>query len=162
MFQSRKGITPLVATVLLVAFSVGLGALVMSWGEEYVKEHAGFAQGTAEVKSECDSAQVELMIIEGKRQACATSSAVNLWIDNGPNIDLYNIHARVAGENGVKVVEEIFSGSLAKSNSVKAVIPYDASIAPILQVRLTPRVWTGRDVVMCPQKQIDVEKIPSC
>ena len=81
MFHNQRAITPLVATILLVAFSIGLGALVMSWGEEYVKENAGFAQGTAEVQSECEAAQIDLMVIEGKRQACATSTSIHLWLD---------------------------------------------------------------------------------
>ena len=51
LFTQKRALTPLVATVLLVAFSVGLGALVMSWGEDYISEKAEFVQGTAEIKS---------------------------------------------------------------------------------------------------------------
>src|SRR3989344_4204221 len=104
LFDTRKGITPLVATILLVAFSVGLGALVMSWGEEYIAEKAEFVQGTAEVRSGCDAAKLDIIRISGQPQACVGAQGIQLWIDNGPDIDLANIHARIVGANGVDTI----------------------------------------------------------
>jgi len=162
LFDSRRGITPLVATILLVAFSVGLGALVMSWGEEYIEEKAEFVQGTAEVKSGCDAAKIDIIKIGGQPQACIGPDTIQLWIDNGPDTELYNIHARIAGANGVDVKEEILGEPLLQSNAVKASVPYSNAIVPILQIKLTPKIWTGRDVATCAQSAINVERIPSC
>lgn len=162
LFDSRRGITPLVATILLVAFSVGLGALVMSWGEEYIEEKAEFVQGTAEVKSGCDAAKIDIIKIGGQPQACIGPDTIQLWIDNGPDIELYNIHARLAGTNGIDVKEEILSEPLLQSNAVKASVQYNKAIVPILQIKLTPKIWTGRDVATCAQSAINVERIPSC
>jgi hypothetical protein len=162
LFRNKRAITPLVATILLVAFSVGLGALVMSWGEEYIEEKAEFVQGTAEVKSGCDAAKIDIIKISGQAQICTDAQGIQFWLDNGPDIDLYNIHARVAGQNGVDVREEILSEPLLKSNAVKSVIPYDRSIGQILQLKLTPKIWTGRDVAICSQSSINVERIPAC
>ena len=36
--MEKKGMSPLVATVLLIAFAVALGAVVLNWGEEFVQE----------------------------------------------------------------------------------------------------------------------------
>jgi flagellin-like protein len=33
VFDSRKGLSPLIATVLLIAFAVALGVMVMNWGK---------------------------------------------------------------------------------------------------------------------------------
>ena len=41
----KQAISPLVATILLLAFSIAIGAVVMSWGESYVEEKANFVQG---------------------------------------------------------------------------------------------------------------------
>ena len=162
LFSSRKAITPLVATILLVAFSVGLGALVMSWGEEYIEQKAEFVQGTAEIKSGCDVAKISIIKISGQPQACFGPESIQLWIDNGPDMDLYNIHARIAGTNTVQVQEEILSQPLLKANAIKATVPYDRSIGAILQIKLTPKIWTGKDVAICAQSAITVEKIPPC
>ena len=162
LFGNRRGITPLVATILLVAFSVGLGALVMSWGEQYIEAKAEFVQGTSEVKSGCDAAKIDIIKIGGQAQICFGPEGIQFWIDNGPNVDLYNIHARVAGQNGVSVKEETLSEPLLKANAVKSTIPYDRSIGPILQVKLTPKIWTGNDVAICSQSAITIERIPAC
>lgn len=162
MFNGRRGITPLVATILLVAFSVGLGALVMSWGEDYISAKAEFVQGTAEVKSGCDSAQISIIKIAGQDQACIGPNGLQLWIDNGPNTDLYNIHARIAGENGVDVKEEILTGPLLKANAAKATVLFNNAISPILQVKLTPKIWTGKNVAICSQTAITLERLAQC
>ncbi len=163
LLSSRKAITPLVATTLLVAFSVGLGALVMSWGEEYIEQKAEFVQGTAEIKSGCDAAQLSIIKIAGQQQACITQSGIQLWIDNGPDADVYNIHARIAGEDKIEVVEDILTDPLLKSNAVKADIPVDlVATGPILQVKLTPKIWTGKDVAFCSQSALNVERLTFC
>ena len=162
LFASRKAITPLVATILLVAFSVGLGALVMSWGEDYIEQKAEFVQGTAEVKSGCDAAKISIMQIAGQEQACFGPEGIQLWIDNGPDMDVYNVHARIAGANGVEVKEEILTEPLLKSNAAKATIPYNTAISPIMQVKLTPKIWTGKNVAICAQGAITLERIRPC
>ncbi len=160
--MNSKGITPLVATILLVAFSVGLGALVMSWGEDYIEEKATFVQGTAEVKSGCDAAQINIISIAGQQQACVSQQGLQLWIDNGPDVELYNIHARFAGSNGVQSIEEILEEPLLRSNAAKVTIPLDAGIGQLLQAKLTPKYWTGNGVASCSQSAITLERIPSC
>lgn len=150
------------ATILLVAFSVGLGALVMSWGEEYIEEKAEFVQGTAEIKSGCDAAAISIIKIAGVPQACIGDQGIELWIDNGPDIELYNIQARLAGENGVATVQDILAEPLLKANAAKTTIPYDPGISPILQVKLTPKIWTGTDIAICTQSAINVEQLPRC
>jgi flagellin-like protein len=162
LFDTRRAITPLVATILLVAFSVGLGALVMSWGEDYIEAKAEFVQGTAEVKSGCDAAHIDIIKIGGQPQACFGPDTIQVWIDNGPNTDLYNIHARIAGANGVDVKEEILMEPLLKANAAKATIPYNRALGQILQIKLTPKIWTGREVAICSQSAITVERIPAC
>ena len=162
LFASRRAITPLVATILLVAFSVGLGALVMSWGEEYIEEKAEFVQGTAEVKSGCDIAKISIITLNGQSQACYGPQGIQIWIDNGPDQELYNIHARIIGQNGVDVIEEILDQPLLKANAVKALFQYNKEISPIMQIKLTPKIWTGKDTALCGQAALNIEKLPPC
>lgn len=161
LFQSRKGLTPLVATILLVMFSVGLGALVMSWGEEYIEEKAEFVQGTAEVRSGCDLAKIDVIRISGTAQACVSARGLELWIDNGPDIELYNIQARIVG-NDVQVVEDILSQPLLKANAARTIVPLQPGIQPVRQVKLTPKIWTGNNVAICAQGATTLERLPSC
>ena len=38
LFKSRKAISQLVATILLLAFAVALGSVVMSWGKDLIEK----------------------------------------------------------------------------------------------------------------------------
>lgn len=162
MFGSRRGVSPLIATILLVAFSIGLGALVMSWGEDYITQKAEFAQGVQEATTGCDAVDFSLIKIGGVPQICQTADTVELWIDNGPNIDLYNIHARVAGFNDVYVDEELLEGPLVRENSAKATIPIGNSLGMLLQVKLTPKIYVDHEIVLCSKKALSIENIPVC
>lgn len=162
MFDNQRGITPLVATVLLVAFSVGLGALVMSWGEDYIEEKAEFVQGTGEIKSACDSVSIDIIKIGGKVQACQSARGVELWIDNGPDVDLSNIHARIAGNRGVDVAPNILLSPLVRANSVRSVVAVKPEVGQVLQVKLTPKVWSGTKESTCATQAITVEQFPAC
>ena len=161
-FTNKKGITPLVATVLLVAFSVGLGALVMSWGQDYIAQKAEFVQGTAEVHSGCDAAKIDVIKITGQQQACVSPSGIQVLIDNGPDIDVFNIQARIAGSNSVDTVESVLTEPLIKGNAAKALIPYNPAVGSVLQVKLTPKIWTGKDSALCAQSAVTLERLPAC
>lgn len=161
LLDNQRGITPLVATVLLVAFSVGLGALVMSWGEDYIAQKAEFVQGAGEVKSNCDTARLNVIKIGGQSQACISQRGIEVWLDNG-EIDLSNIHARVAGMQGLDVKTDILMAPLVKLNSVRAVVAYKPEIGQVLQLKLTPKVWTGTREMLCAEKAIELENIKQC
>ncbi len=134
----------------------------MSWGEDYIEEKAEFVQGTAEVKSGCDLAKISIININGIPQACFTENGIQIWIDNGPEVELYNIHARIVGAGGVDTNEEILKEPLLKANAVNAIIPVDSSIMPVRQVKLTPKIWTGKAVALCGQGAITLEQLRPC
>lgn len=59
MKNNKKGVSPLIATVLLIAFAVALGAIVMNWGRSYVEDTQDFARESSEGQLRCSS-QVDL------------------------------------------------------------------------------------------------------
>ena len=46
--MNKKGLSPLMATLLLVIFAIALGSVVMSWGKEYVEEATAVKEVTVE------------------------------------------------------------------------------------------------------------------
>lgn len=159
---NKRGVSPLVATILLVAFSIGLGALVMSWGEEYIEQKAEFVQGVGEAKTGCNAVEFSLIQIGGVPQVCKTADSIELWIDNGPNMDIFNIHARVAGFRDVYVDEELLDEPLMRENSVKVSIPITEELGQILQVKLTPKIFVDNRLVTCNDQAMQIENLPVC
>lgn len=161
IFKSRKGISPLIATVLLIAFSIALGAVVMSWGEAYVEEKAEFVQGTQEAGTGCSNARLSIINIAGQPQICYRQNLVEMLVDNGPLVDIADIHTRVVGSSDVYVRESILDEPLKKGSSKKIVFVI-ADVGSIKQIKFTPQLYVGNTLAMCPQGTLLVERINPC
>ncbi len=83
-FLNRRAISPLIATVILIAFAVALGAIVMNWGKTYVEEEMESSRTEFYAIKECER-DIELKIkeVNNKPQLCYNynESETNLEID---------------------------------------------------------------------------------
>jgi flagellin-like protein len=71
LLQSRKGISPLIATVLLIAFAVALGAVVMSWGRGYIENTATFAEEKSAAEMRCTmDVELDFAIVNNQKKVC--------------------------------------------------------------------------------------------
>ncbi|MEM4263982.1 MAG: archaellin/type IV pilin N-terminal domain-containing protein [Candidatus Woesearchaeota archaeon] len=160
IFHSKKGVSPLIATILLIVFSIALGAVVMSWGEAYIEEKAEFVQ-TAETGTGCSSAHFSLVNIAGVPQICFRQNLIEMIIDNSPAIDIADIHTRIVGSKDVYVRESVLDSPLKKGSSKKVVFPI-ADVGEIKQIKFTPQVYIGNTLTMCPQGALLIERIIPC
>jgi len=88
--SNKKGVSPLIATVLLIAFAVALGAIVMNWGRTYIDETQDFAKESSEGLVTCSSA-VSLKIEILKARVTIDNdevTEVNLSLENKGGLDL--------------------------------------------------------------------------
>lgn len=158
----KKAISPLMATLLLVAFSVALGAVVMNWGESYVEQKADFVQGVREVLSACDAVSVNILKLAGTPQICNRGSTVELTLDNGQDQDIYDFNARIVGDAGTYTAESILVEPLKKLDAVKTTIKYPDTVGVPKQLKLVPKVKSGNDVIFCKNQNIIVEGMVAC
>jgi flagellin-like protein len=134
--MGRKGISPLIATVLLIAFSVGLGAVVMSWGENFIEDNAEFVTGTAEVAAGCSGIDVDVIKVKGKEQVCVTSTGISVFLDNqGESVS--GVQATLVGSEGVAITSNILTTTLLQGDGRKQEFSHDA-VGTIVQIKLTP------------------------
>jgi len=62
---NKRAVSPLIATVLLIAFAVALGAIVMNWGRGYVEDTQDFARESSEGQLTCSSdVQMDFTILD--------------------------------------------------------------------------------------------------
>jgi len=159
--MNKRGMSPLFATVLLIAFSVALGAVVMSWGESYIEERAEFVQGgIQEVSRGCDAVFFSIMSVHATPQICQKDGTIEVFFDNGADVNLANIQAKVVGDD-VSVVDGLIKTPLVKAGSAKVVFAFQP-VGQIREVKFTPIIWKGQDIVYCPQKAIRVEGVNKC
>ncbi|MEM4282464.1 MAG: hypothetical protein QXU88_00620 [Candidatus Woesearchaeota archaeon] len=159
----KLGLSPLIATVLLVTFAIALGAVVMSWGEEFVEQKAEFVIGAQELGAGCAVAALGVITIKGVPQACYTADSIVIFVENGPSLGLDNILARVVGREGI-VQKEILEQPLKPFGAIKTSFDF-GEIGTPLQLKLIPKIRTGKgiaDTIYCGDKAIIIEPLEAC
>jgi len=157
--RNKKGVTPLVATLILISFSVGLGAIVMSWGQSYIENTAEFITAAQAQPLGCDSVSIGLIAIGGSKQLCmiTPSRTIKALIENGPRADVDNLDARIVGSEGVDTIENILTGPLTRAASATSTFSHKA-IGNVRQIKLTPHVSINGKSTYCTTKAIIVEE----
>ena len=159
--MNKRAISPLIATLLLIAFSVGLGAVVMSYGETYVEENSEFVSGAPEVSpAVCDAVDFQIISVGGEGQICSREGMIELAVDNGPQMAIDGIQARVVGDLDVDISPNILIESLGPAESLKTIFEH-SDVGTPLQVRLTPLLRDGQ-VTYCADKALVVENLVPC
>lgn len=79
----KKGVSPLIATVLLIAFAVSLGAVVMNWTSGATQEDYG---STSTENNLCKSVKILVLEKEGQKAICLDrdNGRIVVDIENGP------------------------------------------------------------------------------
>jgi flagellin-like protein len=83
--KEKKGLSPVVATVLLIGIVIVIGLIVFLWFRGISEEAITKFEGT-NVKLVCEDVQFE-----------ATSSGNNLYISNVGNVPIYKMKAKLSG-----------------------------------------------------------------
>lgn len=79
LFKSKKAISPLIATVLLIAFAVALGAVVMSWGRGYVEDTTNLAESSSGATMSCSmNTGIKFVKNEDRKNWVCNSTSTNI------------------------------------------------------------------------------------
>ena len=171
-FNNKKGVSPLIATVLLIAFAVALGAVVMNWGRSYTEQTAQQVKSKSDVDVKCSlDVKLKLLELSSRPQMCyaewGASSYVNMTILNDGSKAIAAMNVMLVGDNNIYENKSVANSSISISSGAKVSVPYVYSmIGPLKQVRVTPVAeisgvntpcgGTGSVLVK------DISEIPSC
>ena len=151
-WRSRRGISPLIATVLLLAFAVAIGTMAVSYILEATKT------------SLCDGVEIAL---EGSPNVC--------WANNRASFIIVN-RAQSRGDEplllaslGIRFVDaaqtiderKIEGLSLAQGSATKIDLEYKSPNPNGTRVKIIPGVKEKGDIVLCPQREL-VTIVGSC
>jgi flagellin-like protein len=134
-FNNKRGISPLIATVLLIAFAVALGAVVMNWGKNYVMTTAKDAQENGQAKQRCANTVMEFVQTSGVPMMCVdhltNASEIRFTIKNKASHSIVDMGVTVLGSTDIyeklltndSVLKLKFSGAgLAQSRMIQGVL----------------------------------------
>jgi len=166
--KSKKAVSPLIATVLLIAFAVALGAVVMNWGRGYVEETATFAKEKSNTQIGCAmDLGLKFHRIGGVLQVCyndttPSSSLLRFTIENSGTRDIQKLQATIIGEKQINVTE-IANSSILKAYIKRFNITYDnGTIGRIEQLKVTPFIEVDGKEVPCASNAVTAEDIEKC
>jgi len=155
--KSKRGVSPLIATVLLIAFAVALGAVVMNWGRTYVEDTAAFAREKSDTEIKCSS-DVKLAFLEVRnvKRLCysyTTTTKLNFTVENTGKLDVVGLAVTVVG---AKDINTTLIDLKAQNNSLKRARFYknesfelgDLGIPD--QIRIVPEIEVEGNRVSCP------------
>lgn len=82
----KKGISPLIATVLLIGFTIVIAALVIKWGGDLVRSQAKTTTCTSQAQLKCVSPDVEIDLLIRNETDINLGDAINT--DNNITVSL--------------------------------------------------------------------------
>ena len=155
-FGDKKGISPLIATVLLIAFAVALGAVVMSWGNQVYED----SQNLSII---CEKSELGVFTFaNGINDVCIDQDNLLMTIEviKGEIIDFKIV---VVGSKQILSVNEVIEYSLTDGDLEKIIIPYDKYFyGDINEVRVMPIVGGIDNSQICSENYLTISTIPNC
>ncbi len=94
-----KGISPMVATVLLVAFTIGIGGLISVWLSDFTQQSSKTVSKEGQNQIICSNGAVDLSSLK----YCSTTNNISGIIKNNGRITLGNITIQTVFKNGTLV-----------------------------------------------------------
>ncbi len=169
IFKTKRAVSPLIATVLLIAFAVALGAVVMNWGRGYVEDTANIARERSDTEVKCASdVDIGIIDIDGTPQICQNTSAqrVEFIVENRKATTVRELQVRLIGQK-TRVPTNIKLGSQdtnLTANQARLVnVSFDYStLGDITQVKITPVIRVAGQEVVCSQNAAILTNIKPC
>ena len=151
IFRNKRGLSPLIATILLIAFAVALGAVVMNIGKNTLRGmDAGFA----------------ILDLGGKKQICyfdrAENSALEITIKNGNVMEITDFQVSIVGTEDISLPkDQILTAPLQKGEVRRVMVMYDgAKTGTLTKVLIRPKILRNGERTL--GTELEVEGIGPC
>src|SRR3989338_11188938 len=145
-FANKKGVSPLIATVLLIAFAVALGAVIMNWGRGFVQDRTADVEKTTKIETSCAlDVQLKVSEIIGTPQLCyggsSTDGFVEFTLDNQGRKDVKEIGIVIGGQLGIYQNSSLNGSLIIAGGALYRNLSYDYdAYGDIKYVRFIPKL----------------------
>lgn len=160
MKLTRKGISPLIATVLIIGFTVALAAIIMTWGTTFSKG----MQKTTEATTEEQLACAQDVNIDLSSACFAGEDKIKLTIKNDGSKALESVSARFYVDGSVVtsvsplmktdgVTQLTIAAYGLETTEVEMTLdsPADDRAAEVTLVEIVPVIKVGEKTLTCAQ-----------
>ncbi len=154
MYIDKRGIAPLIATMLLLSFAVSVGVVVMNFGRAQV-----------ELQAECPiNIGLKFAQIKDKEDICYNEQKkeIKFTLENGVNIKVEGVLVNIVGEEEAKTTE-LNEAKIPKAGTYIGKVPWDGKTSGgIRQLKITPKIILYDAEQICVEKSLLPEKVGPC
>lgn len=149
---SKKAISPLITTVLLIGFVVAIAVVVIFWGRSITEEIKGKEGPRAEGKLSCETS-VSIDIQDTSDLSSTGTDAVSVTVENNNEQFINDFTGRISGSDGVSVSKA--NTPLEAYSSRKLVFYYDSSeVGTPETIDIIPLVYVEGMSVPCEAQKL--------
>ena len=141
--RSKKGVSPLIATVLVLGLTIALAVIIINWGQKFVTGVTKETEKTTTEKLSCVQ-NVDFDITK----ACQTGNAVTIIVNNNGDIPINKFRVRAyRSDSDVEALSiDAVLEAFGRYSQVVTV-----TSGPIKKVDLIPIITVGNKPVTCSQ-----------
>lgn len=146
MREDKKGVSPLIATILLVAIVVVIAFLIFWWYGEFIQNELDKSDATAEQVCMQD---VSFGLSEGNCTAgtVAEERIISFTVDNTGDVRIGSFRALVEGDTSIS--QEIAQGVEQGVSTKLSVLVNRDELGNLLDVELIPMISAGGTTKHC-------------
>lgn len=101
--NNKKGISPLIATVIIIGFTIVLAALVIQFGTGFLKRTTEGAEQSSQRSQLCS---IGIAGLEVSAMKDAVTGDIKVRLDNKNDVKLFGAQIRVYGDNNVASIDK--------------------------------------------------------
>jgi flagellin-like protein len=144
--MNKKGISPIVATLLLLSFAISLGVVLMNFGRAQVEL----------------SAVCPINIGLTQQNLCFMNNQVTFSVQNGINTKIEGLIVNIIGTKKAETFE-LNDAIIAKAGTYEGKINYDKSVSgEIRQIKISPKIKLYDEHHICIEKAVTSTKVGDC
>lgn len=148
MFSSRKAMSPLIATVLLIAFAVALGAMIMNWSADVTPQ-------TVDKSKMCSDMEISI-----SKNPCISDNKLSFGIKNSGSRKINGLMLKAIGDESDMTIK-IKGSSLIVLESLTKTVPFLYG-GENIRLDFVPMVADGTELIECESAVISAKNLPMC
>ncbi len=153
LLRSKKGLSPLIATVLLIAFAVALGAVVMNWGRAQLSTNS------------CSKVNLDFERVNDIPQICREAGgSLDILVTNKGNVPITEMLVTVIGGAGEQ--SKTFTQALNAADTQQLTVDAPQSIGFLRMIKIVPGIGQGDSKSFCTDQDVKVlfsdNNVPNC
>lgn len=141
--NNKKGIAPVISTIVLLLFATGLGIVVMNWGAQ-----------VSSAKEQTTESSINFIEINGEKDVCIKEGVIYFTLENSGETNIESLKISFIGDS---VFQKKIDYGLDVGDIKKINVEYE-DIGELLKVKIVPsgggKIWT--------KKGISIENIKAC